>query len=182
MLPMDAAAGKKLTRCENIEYKEQSMSSGTLLIGFVLGIGLTILSVALLAPRERLVSPRSAFGLNETLAALEKGIADTGWSSSRSIDQCKFLGRQGVARVARDGSVQLFDSHCAKGLLSKVPHANHLLAHAVALWGSKDGAVYVSKMNTGLIDKLFDRNMPSVLGERFSKDEQIIPQQGFAPA
>ena len=45
---------------------------------------------------------------------------------------------------------------------------------AISVWEGANGEVHVSKMNTGLMGKLFGGNIARIMGGRVAKDEKAI--------
>jgi uncharacterized protein (DUF302 family) len=50
---------------------------------------------------------------------------------------------------------------------------------AVAVWEGDDGTVYISKMNTGLMGKMFGGTVAEVMGNKVSADENQLLQPLF---
>ena len=156
--------------------KERKMTIGALVVGMVLGVVLAAVGVILVMPKMMLVTHKSTLGFEETLAALDKGIIDNGWSSPGTIDMCKSLEKHGVECSRRVSVVQMCQPSYAKDVLTTDPCVSSLMPCAVGVWEGDDGAVYVSKMNTGLMGKLFGGNVATVMGGKVGKDERAILQ------
>lgn len=152
------------------------MSIGTFMIGLVCGIGITTAIGVFAMPKLMLVTHKSRLGFNEALNALEKTIADNGWSSPGTIDLCASMEKHGVECPRRVAVVQMCHPEYAKEVLTTDPHVSALMPCAIAVWESEDGAVHFSKMNTGLMGKLFGGTIAKVMGGKVSKDEQAILQ------
>jgi len=70
--------------------------------------------------------------------------------------------------------IQLCKSEYAKSVLMTDRYVASLMPCAIAVYEGDDGKVYVSKMNTGLMGKLFGGNIAKVMGGKVAKDEHAI--------
>ncbi|HOF42038.1 MAG TPA: DUF302 domain-containing protein, partial [Candidatus Hydrogenedentes bacterium] len=132
------------------------------------------IAVVLLLPRLMLITQKSALGFDETVALLEQAIPENGWSSPGTVDLCASMQKHGVACPRRVKVVQMCQPSYAKDILATDPHVSCLMPCSVGIWENEDGSVYFSKMNTGLMGRLFGGNVARVMGGMVSKDERHI--------
>jgi len=144
------------------------------LLGLVAGAVLAGLVILQVMPGMMIVTKPSRLGFDETVAAIQKGIADEGWSSPATIDMNKSLAKHGVEFKPRVKIVQLCKAQYAKDVLTTDRYVASLMPCAVAVYETDDGGVYVSKMNTGLMGKLFGGTIAEVMGGKVADDEHAI--------
>lgn len=143
-------------------------------IGFVCGIVITALGMILFMPKMMLITHASTMGFDETVSAIEQSIARNGWTSPGTIDLCKSMQKHGVECPRRVTVVQLCHPAYSKDILTTDPQVSALMPCTVAVWEADDGSVQVSKMNTGLMARLFGGNIARVMGGKVSTDERTI--------
>jgi uncharacterized protein (DUF302 family) len=145
-----------------------------LAVGFVL-CGVVVFTVM---PSLMIVTAESTMGFDETVAALEKRIPEHGWviSGDKPIDMNKSLAKHGVAFEPRVKLVKLCKAEYAKSVLTTDRHVSTMMPCTFSVWEGDDGKVYLSKMNMGLMAKMFGGNIAKVMGEKVVHDEEEILQ------
>jgi len=142
--------------------------------GFAAGVVLCGIGVFTLMPSLMIVTEESSLGFDETVAALEKGIEENGWSVSRVADMNKAMAKHGVEFEPRVTLVKLCKAEYAKSVLSTDRHVSTMMPCTLSVWEGDDGKVYLSKMNMGLMAKMFGGNVAKVMGEDVVRDEHKI--------
>jgi len=122
----------------------------------------------------RLAPDRLVVTEGETVAALEKSVQDHGWVVSTVINMNKSMAKHGVEFGPRVKVVKLCNPEYAKSVLTTDRHVSTLMPCSLAVWEGDDGKVYLSKMNMGLMAKLFGGNIAEVMGEKVVKDERAM--------
>lgn len=159
---------------EQATLKKQMVRS-RLLWGFggVLAGALVCAGVVVTAmPRMMLVTKESQLGFDETVQAIEKAIEKEGWSSPGTTNMNAAMKKQGVEFAPQVRLISMCKAEYAKDVLTTDRHVSSLMPCKVAVWEGDDGKVYVSKMNTGLMGKLFGGNIARVMGEAVGRDEE----------
>ena len=142
--------------------------------GMLAGVVLTGLIVWQFMPGMMVVTHKSTLGFDETIAALETALVDEGWASPGKIDMNKSLAKHGHALEPRVKVIQLCKPEYAKDVLLTDRYVSSFMPCAIAVWEADDGTVHVSKMNTGLVGKMFGGNIARVMGEKVAVEEQRI--------
>lgn len=145
-----------------------------LLIGLVLGVGGAMLAVYLLMPGQMIQVKPSRFGHDETVATLTKAIKDKGWIVQGTKDMQKGLAKYKQTLDRRVTVIQLCQPEYANSVLDSDPRVACLMPCAIAVWEGDDGKTYISKMNTGLMGKMFGGNIARVMGGAVAEDERDI--------
>ncbi|MHC4521418.1 MAG: DUF302 domain-containing protein [Planctomycetota bacterium] len=157
-----------------IRKKTYRLSFLYILIGLVAGVLLTGAAVVTAMPRMMIVTHESRLGFDATVNALEKGIAERGWVVSRVMDMNKSMARHGVEFGPRVKLVKLCKPEYAKSVLTTDRHVSSLMPCTFAVWEGDDGKVYLSKMNMGLMARMFGGNIARIMGGNVARDEQTI--------
>jgi uncharacterized protein (DUF302 family) len=144
------------------------------LIGLVAGASLTGAALVTAMPKMMIVTQESQLGFDETVAALEKAIPAEGWVVSTVTDMNKSMAKHGVEFGPRVKLVKLCKPEYAQSVLRTDRHVSTLMPCTIAVWEGDDGKVYLSKMNMGLMAKMFGGNIAHVMGGRVVQDEHAI--------
>jgi len=147
---------------------------GTVLAGVLLGVVLTALAVYALMPRMMIVTRESQLGFDATVEAIQKSIAKNGWSSPGTMNLNKAMAKHGVDFAPRVSVISLCNAKYAREVLTSDRHLSSLMPCAISVWEGDDGKVYVSKMNTGLMGKMFGGNVARVMGGAVAMEEHAI--------
>jgi len=140
----------------------------------VLGAGVSLVAMVRMLPGRMILVRPSRLGFDETVAALEQGLVEEGWASPGTLDLNQSMAKRGVVFKPRVKVVQLCNARYASSVLGTDRHVASLMPCAIAVYEGDDGRVYVSKMNTGLMGKLFGGNIARIMGGRAAKDEAAI--------
>ena len=139
-------------------YRGSSRVWTGLVAGFVLGVVVAGLGVWLMMPGMMIVTESSPLDFDATVARLEESIAAEGWASPGTLDLNKSLEKHGHPFGPRVKVVQLCKAPYAHQVLTDERHVSCLMPCSIAVWEADDGTVKISKMNTGLMGKLFRRD------------------------
>jgi uncharacterized protein (DUF302 family) len=147
-----------------------------ILIALLLGIGIgaagTLGAVKMLTPDMMIVTRASTQGFDETVTALEGRIKDLGWSHSATLDMNEKMSKAGVELDRKVKVVQLCKPDYAGRILASDPNVSCLMPCAIGVWEDGEGDVHISKMNTGLMGKLFGGEVAEVMGGMVAGDEE----------
>jgi uncharacterized protein (DUF302 family) len=142
--------------------------------GLLAGLGVAGLGVVLAMPRLMILREESPLGFDETVASLEKGIVEHGWGHQGTTDMRDNLRKKGVDFPHPVKNVQLCHPSHARSVLTTDRHLACLMPCSISVWEADDGKVTISKMNTGLMGKLFGGNVARVMGGPVARDEASI--------
>jgi len=165
---------KEISKGKNSNFSKTRTMVVSSLAGLVLGILLAAVAVWLLMPGMMIVSKESSLSFDETVSAIEKAITDQGWISSGTTDMQLSLAKHGNEFPYQVKIIKLCHPQYAKDVLTTDRYVACLMPCSIAVWEGDDGKVYISKMNTGLMGKMFGGNIATVMGERVARDEQAI--------
>lgn len=154
-------------------YGRKSLVVGGM-VGILAGVVLCGLVILTAMPSMMIVTQESELGFDETVAALEKSIADNGWVVSTVSDMNKSMAKHGVEFGPRVKLVKLCKPEYAKSVLTTDRHVSTLMPCSFAVYEGDDGKVYLSKMNMGLMAKMFGGNIARVMGGSVVRDEKAM--------
>lgn len=146
----------------------------SLVAGVFVGIVITGLVGWTAMPGMMIVTEQSRLGFDETLSTLDKAITNQGWISPGTSDMQASLVKHGRQFPHRVKIIKLCHPQYASDILATDRHVACLMPCSIAVWESDDGKVYISKMNTGLMGKMFGGNIARVMGNKVARDEAAI--------
>lgn len=150
--------------------------------GFLVGVLLTGVLVWKLMPRMMIETHCSRHAFDETVAGLQESLAKAGWTSPGMLDLKASIEKHGESCPSRVKVVQLCNPRYASQVLKTDRYVSCLMPCSIAVWEADDGQVHVSKMNTGLMGKLFGGNIARVMGQSVARDEHRILADVVQPA
>ena len=147
---------------------------GAIAGSFLAGILTAAILVYIMMPGMMITVHESRYPLDETVTRLENAIKEKSWTHSGTRNMQKSLQKLGVEFPRQVTLVELCHPDYANRVLENDTHLATLMPCAFAVYEGKDGKVYVSGMNTGLMGKMFGGTVAEVMGEKVSADEEVI--------
>ncbi len=146
-----------------------------LIIGVLAGFALAAVAVKLLMSRMMIVTRPSSLGFEQTVAKLSGNIeAAEGWVLQNVWDMNASMAKHGVEFPHRVQKLNMCNAGYASEVLTGDRWVSSLLPCGLAVWEDDGGKVWVSKMNTGLIGKIFGGTIARVMGGKVANDEKRI--------
>ena len=162
----------KETKVNKLYGAKALLASST--VGFVVGAALCGVIIWVLMPSMMILTQESKLGFDETVAALETSIEGNDWTVSGTIDMNKSMAKHGVEFKPRVELVKLCKAEYAQSVLATDRYISVMMPCTFGVWEGDDGKVYVSKMNMGLMAKMFGGNIAKVMGGHVAEDEERI--------
>ncbi len=151
-------------------------SIGVFLGGVALGVVLTLIGTVFGMRAMMIVTYDSSLGFDETVAALQGAIKTAGWVNPNTINMNKSMAKHGVSFKPRVRLIKLCKAQYASEVLKDARHVACLMPCTMAVYETDDGSVKVSKMNTGLMGKVFGGTIARVMGGSVAADETKMLQ------
>ena len=142
--------------------------------GLVVGIVVTVISTVVAMRSVMIVEYDSPNNFDDTVKAIEESIKSNGWSSPGTMDIKKAINKKGVAFERRVKAIKLCKAQYAAEVLNDERHVSSLMPCTIAVYEDDNGNVKISKMNTGLMGKIFGGTIARVMGEKVAADERKI--------
>ena len=120
-----------------------------------------------------LTTHSSSYGLEETCQRLKASIEANGWRCPAIRDMNAAVEKEGLSMTVPVRIVELCKADYAKDVLETNPEVSTLMPCAFGVY-EKDGKVYVTGLNTGLMGKLMGGNVARVMGGGVAADEAKI--------
>ena len=145
-----------------------------LLIGLLVGIVVTLVSIVVILPKQMFVVMESKYSFEETITELEKSATEKKWGIPHKYDLKATLEGKGYTV----DPVHVFS-------LCKPDHANEILSRdeervvsalmpcRVAVY-EKNGKTYISMLNSGLFSKFMGKTVKTVMGEASKENKEIL--------
>ena len=145
------------------------------IFGLIVGVVLAGVILWLAMPGMMLVVHQSRYdSVEETCKQLKTAIETNGWKSPGIRDMNKTMAKHGVQMDKQVSIVDLCNAKYAKDVLTTNPEVSTLMPCAWGVYEGKNGKIYISGMNMGLMGKMFGGNVAKVMGGAVSKDEKLI--------
>ena len=143
--------------------------------GFALGVVLVGLVMFLVAPNMMIVEDVSPLGYEETIQTINDAAAAQGWKvpAVHTIDASVNKAGYDVLPVSvielcqPDHAAKILEDDEARVVTSMMPCR-------VSVYQTSDGQVIISRMNTGLVSKLFGGLVAEVMAQATADNEQIL--------
>ena len=151
-----------------------------LVVGVLAGILLTAAVVLQLMRKRMVVAHPSRRSFEETCASIESVVPQgEGWGFP--IDTWDFYETFAKKDLVPTGFVKLkvyfvCNAGLASRLLSSVSGFVGMMPCSWAVYEMQDGSVCLSKLNIGLMSKMFDGTMKTVMGQVADADDEFIPK------
>ena len=120
-----------------------------------------------------LVTHASPYGVEETCQRLQASIEANGWRCPAIRDMNAAIAKEGLSLASPVRIVELCKADYAKEVLETNPEVSTLMPCAFGVY-EKDGKVFVTGLNTGLMGKLMGGNIARVMGGGVGADEAKI--------
>lgn len=151
----------------------------SLLVGVVVGIVLTGGGVLWLMRTKMVVAQRSARSFEQTCATVE-GVVDRAQGWGFPIDNWDMYRTFADKDLVPDGFRKLriyfvCNAGFASRLLSSVPGFVGMMPCTWAVYELEDGSVHLSKLNIGLMSRMFEGPVREVMGAVARADDEFVP-------
>ena len=120
-----------------------------------------------------LVTHASPYGVEETCQRLQTSIEANGWRCPAIRDMNAAIAKEGLSLASPVRIIELCQAGYAKDVLETNPEVSTLMPCAFGIY-EKNGKVYVTGLNTGLMGKLMGGNIARVMGGGVGADEAKI--------
>lgn len=141
-------------------------------LGVLIGMFVTGLVLFAAMPSMMLKTYETNYGYDEMIARLQERIEAGGWVVSGVSDMNKSLAKQGVGFEPRVTLVSLCQPQYAESVLTSDRYVSVMMPCKFSVWEDDDGKVYLTKMNMGLMGKLFGGNIAKIMGGHVAVDEE----------
>ncbi|MEN8225441.1 MAG: DUF302 domain-containing protein [Bacteroidota bacterium] len=153
---------------------KKSLLSG--IIGFVLGLLVTVIVVYKAAPAMMILEDESKYeSFDATVIKFEESVKEHNWKIPATHDLQKTMAKYGKDVKA----VKVFElchpDHAGRILeKSEERIVSSLMPCRVAIYEKNDGKVYISRMNSGLMASTMTGIIPEVMDEAAKENEEIL--------
>ena len=153
------------------------MKSNSIILGTIIGFLLMGIIVWIAMPPMMINVHKSQYGFDETVAAVEKAVtAQQGWKVSKVFDIQKNIIDAGHQDMTRVKIVSLCNPHYANRILSddKDKVVTTMMPLGIGVYETKDGSIYMSEMNVGLMGMMFGGTIAEVMGDASTDIAKMI--------
>lgn len=143
--------------------------------GLLVGILLTGLVIWTSAPGMMMIETHSNLGFDETIQAIQDNAAAQGWVVPNILRLDKSLAKEGY-QVGPVAVIELCKPVYAKKVLAEdnARVVSSLMPCRVAVYQKSNGDTILSRMNTGLMSKMFGGLVTEVMSDATRETEEIF--------
>lgn len=158
---------------------------GKLIAGLIVGVALTVALAWNMASSLMFREVPSPFGLEETVARIQKNIqnAGNGWALSGLRDPAKAVQNDG-GNVLPVLMIEACSTKYSKPILKEdsVRFLSILMPCKITVYKKNDGKIYIGLMNAGLMGKLFGPLVGDVMSQVAEDQKKFILFDPSQPA
>ncbi|OGM06322.1 MAG: hypothetical protein A2008_10880 [Candidatus Wallbacteria bacterium GWC2_49_35] len=145
------------------------------LIGGLTGVFAVLLSIFLFASNIMVLEDESPWGYDEAVKIVREKSAELKWSVPAVHELHKSMEKAGY-QVQPAAVIEICRPDYAAEILQadKSRNVTSLMPCRIALYKTSDGKTVVSRMNTGLMSRLFGGKVTEVMAKATADSEQII--------
>ncbi|WP_018880423.1 DUF302 domain-containing protein [Thioalkalivibrio sp. ALE9] len=145
------------------------------LVGLIAGVILTFVYAYNAAPSLMIVEDPSQYGFEETIERIEAAAENEGWSIPTKHDLTSTVAEHGYDVVPAT-VLELCQPDHAGTLLSEEANliVTSMMPCRVSVYERTDGTVIVSRMNTGLVARVFGGTVAKIMAEATEDSERIL--------
>jgi uncharacterized protein (DUF302 family) len=149
-----------------------------IIIGMLVGIILTVVIMINCFPGMMIETFKSKLDYPETIRMIEKKAVENGWAVAKIYNMEKRMQKAGFEDASRVKVMELCHATHTNDILSKEDDMfiAAIMPCRMAVYEKKNGDVFISKMNIGLMSKFFSENIEEVMGQVSEEDERILEE------
>lgn len=147
-----------------------------LFTGFILGIIATILVFINIFPSMMISTKESMYGFTETVDMIDSSSAANGWAVLKIIDLGRRMNNAGYEDAPRVKVIELCHAENTYNVLKNEDDMfiSAIMPCRMSVQEKRNGKVFISRMNIGLMSKFFSPNVKEVMSGVAEDDENIL--------
>lgn len=145
------------------------------LIGFIVGLLALTVSGYYGAIQLMVAETESPFDFQTTVQTIANAAKDKGWQVPKVYELCKGLAKHGY-KVRPVAVIELCQPAYAADLLGRddTRMVSSFMPCRISVYQQSNGRVVISRMNTGLMSRLFPAKVARVMARASKETEQIL--------
>jgi len=149
-----------------------------LIIGFIVGIIITLLLFWLILPRKMFVVGQSKFGFDETFAKVENNILANNWDIQRIYDISECMEQYGYELQGKMSIISYCKPENVSRVLENTPDRKlmAMMPCRLGIYEDEDGSVFITRMNISMMSYAFGGNVGKILKEVGQDEEKILKE------
>ncbi len=147
---------------------------GLLLLGCIVGAVLVMAFIYLVVPRLMFQEVRSPLGFAETVEKIQRNIASAGaWGVVGVTEFSQSIEKHGAGSIAPMTLIKFCHPHYAYSILRHDEHKllSALMPCTISVYQKGDGVTYISRMNIGLMGRMFRGIVKETMVGKVAKDD-----------
>ncbi len=150
----------------------------SVLAGFIAGAASVLLVAVNMFPSMMITTKESRFGFEETVNMIDESSTDNGWAVLKEWDIGKRMINAGYEDAPRVKVIELCHAENTYNVLKNEDDmfVSAIMPCRMAVYERGDGKVFISRMNIGLISRLFSPNVKKVMSGVAEDDFKITKE------
>ena len=138
-------------------------------------IAATLITLYFAAPGILFIERESRLGYSETIAAVHESAGAEGWIIPKQYKLDRSLAGAGY-EVLPVSVIELCKPEHAYKILAEDEYrlVSSMMPCRVAIYQKADGKTFVSRMNTGLLSRIFDKTVRDVMAQATQETNKIL--------
>ncbi len=143
---------------------------------FIFGMLVAFLIVWMKAPSIMMLEDKSPLSFEEAVEALKKQAEELDWLVPHQHNVASELEKLGAGKTPRAVVVEICKPDLSIEILKRDESriVVSLMPCRIGVYETSDGSVIISRMNTGLMSKMFGSLVAKIMGKASSDSEKII--------
>lgn len=145
------------------------------LTGLLVGIAATLIILYFTAPTILFIERESRLGYSETIDVIHQSAGEEGWIIPKQYKLDKSLAGAGY-EVLPVSVIELCKPEHAYRILVEDEYrlVSSMMPCRVAVYKKADGKTFISRMNTGLLSRIFDKTVRDVMAQATQETNKIL--------
>lgn len=147
-----------------------------ILTGFVFGIAAAVFIFIKIFPSQMILTKESRYGLDETVDMIDSSSAENGWAVAKIWDLGDRMIKAGYEDAPNVKVVEICHAENTYNVLKNQDDMfiSVLMPCRMAVYEYSDGRTFISRMNIGLLSRLFSPNVETVMTGVAEDDKKIL--------
>ncbi len=147
-----------------------------ILLGFLLGAAAAGFAVYKFMPSQMIITKESMFGMDETVEMIDKQADENGWAVAKIWDMTERMEKAGFDDSPEVRVLELCHAENSYDVLKNEEDMflAAIMPCRMAVYEYSNGRTFISRMNIGLISKMFSPNVKKVMAGVADDDNKIL--------
>ncbi len=147
------------------------------IFGIITGLIIMGLIIGHIMPKMMMTVSKSKFDFDETVGRIERAVSENGWSVLHTYDIGNCLADEGFEeQLIQVNVISICRSDLSYKILEHFENRfiSSIMPCRIAIYEDDEGNVFVSRMNIGLMSKIFGGTIEKIMSEAAIDEAKIL--------